>query len=170
MEAFNSHIKICKFFSTSMGLWSHQSKLKQNLIVIFVWLTLTSFLIPQVNLRFRIIHFCAIYMSNFDLKFNNSSVTQKLYWSAFYFCFMNFRILSNIFLNILSSLCYFSLFFKKKQSIILILLNQWILQILQIGKTFFAHSWQMFKILNFFFWNFQFWKIIDYFMFISFWR
>ncbi|XP_043479736.1 uncharacterized protein LOC122509611 isoform X2 [Leptopilina heterotoma] len=46
MEAFNSHMKICKFFSSSMGLWPQQSKLTQKLISIFVWLTLTSFFIP----------------------------------------------------------------------------------------------------------------------------
>ncbi|XP_051153878.1 odorant receptor 9a-like [Leptopilina boulardi] len=48
MEAYNSHMKINKYFLCATGLWPYQSKVTQKLISFFIWLSLISFLIPQI--------------------------------------------------------------------------------------------------------------------------
>ncbi|XP_051153908.1 uncharacterized protein LOC127277111 [Leptopilina boulardi] len=48
METYNSYMKINKYFLCATGLWPSQSKFTQKLISFFIWLSLISFLIPQL--------------------------------------------------------------------------------------------------------------------------
>ncbi|XP_051153956.1 uncharacterized protein LOC127277136 [Leptopilina boulardi] len=48
MEAYNSHMKINKYFLCATGLWPYQSKRTRKIISLFIWFIHISFLIPQL--------------------------------------------------------------------------------------------------------------------------